>query len=384
MQTSDLKICYIISDIDKAVYFEQTAVELRSKGFDVSFILINCTNKSLHHFLIENGFTVFTLEMNSLIKSRKAISNCKAILKELEVELVHCHLAQANWVGLWASKLASIKTRIYTRHSGKPLKTHWKERIIDTLQNRLATKIIAISKNIDDLLENQDVPSRKRVLIHHGFDLKRFSEPNSLEVERIKKQYNPQERKPVIGVIARWLELKGIQFIIPAFEEVLIHYPNAKLCLFGYSKNTHYHDQLMDLISKLPANSYEIVSFEPNVYDLYQLFDVYVHIPINPFCEAFGQTYVESLAAGIPSVFTLSGIAREFIENGSNAITVPFQDTESTANAIKLILDDFAFASRLVENGMKTVRNQFSFEGYIEKLSAFYTSSISIEKNTRK
>jgi glycosyltransferase involved in cell wall biosynthesis len=367
-----MKICYIISDIDKAVYFEQTALALRKEGMDVSYILINCTNKTLHHFLTENGFTVLTLEVNSLIKSRKTILSCKSILKELKVELVHCHLAQANWIGLWAAKLAAIKTRIYTRHSGEPLKLNWKERLIDRIQNRLATKIVAISKNIDDLLDNQGVQKSKREIIHHGFDLERFSNMNLTEVERIKTQYNPNNLNPTIGVISRWLELKGIQYIIEAFQKLLKDYPNAQLSLFGASKNADYSSEISRLLKQLPEKNVCIVSFENNVFDLYQLFDIYIHVPINPSCEAFGQTYVEALAAGIPSIFTLSGVAREFIVHEENALIVPFKDSDAIHRAMIRLLTDSKLCEKLRTNGTQSVNQLFSFDRYILNLQKLY------------
>jgi glycosyltransferase involved in cell wall biosynthesis len=368
-----LKICYIISDIDKAVYFEQTALALREQGCDLSFILVNCTNKTLHQFLEQHGFKVFTLEAGSLLRSRKTIMASKRILKENLIDLVHCHLAQANWVGLWAAKLAGIKMRLYTRHSGEPLKLHWKERIIDKIQNRLATHIIAISGVIEKLLEKQRVPAQKRILIHHGFNLKRFSEFQKKEVGRIKETYNPSEQQPVIGVIARWMNWKGIQYTIAAFQQLLKTHPDALLCLFGASDNADYSQEISRLVQKLPEQNVCVVPFENNVFDLYQLFDIYVHVPVNPDCEAFGQTYVEALAAGIPSVFTLSGIAREFITGKENALVVPFKNAEAIHQAILQLLNDPVLQEKLKRNGPESVRELFNFERYIAQLKMLYS-----------
>ena len=367
-----LKICYIISDIDKAVYFEQTALALRNEGLDISYILINCTNKNLHIFLKENNFPVFTLETSSLLKSRKAIRECKTILKQLNPDLIHCHLAHANWVGLWAAKRAGVKNRIYTRHSGEPLKLQWKERVIDKIQNRLATKIIAVSKNIDDLLSKQGVPKSRREIIHHGFDLKRFSSPDLQEVERIKTQYNPNNLNPTIGIISRWLELKGIPYIIAAFQKLLNDSPNARLYLFGASENADYSAEIKNMLHQIPEENVCVVTFESNVFDLYQLFDIYVHVPVNPSCEAFGQTYVEALAAGAPSVFTLSGIAREFIENEENALVVPFKDSQAIYEAFLRLLNEPLLCEKLIINGKESVNSLFSFDTYIRNLKKLY------------
>ncbi|MNJ84115.1 Mannosylfructose-phosphate synthase [compost metagenome] len=348
-------------------------MSLRAQKLDVCYILINCTHGELHRFLLENQFPVSTLEAGSLLKSRKVILACKKILKEQQVTHVHCHLAQANWIGLWAAKLTKVKTRIYTRHSGEPLNIHWKERIIDKVQNRLATRIVVISKNIDDLLEKQGVPAKKRVLIHHGFNLERFSHPQNEEVLRIKKDYNPNNQFPVVGIISRWLELKGIQYTIDAFQQLLKTHPDALLCLFGASDNADYSKEINELVQTIPPQNVRVVSFENNVYDLYQLFDLYVHVPINPSCEAFGQTYVEALAAGIPSIFTLSGIAREFIVHEENALVVPFQDSVAIHQAMLLLLDDQTLNEKLKLKGPESVSEMFSFAGYIAQLNEIYT-----------
>jgi glycosyltransferase involved in cell wall biosynthesis len=369
-----LKIGYIISDIHKAVYFEQTALHLRAEGLDVSYLLINSTNGELHQFLLSNSFKVHTLEAGSLLKSRKAISACKKWLKEESINLVHCHLAHANWIGLWAAKLAGIPQRIYTRHSGKPLNLSWKERIIDKVQNRLATKIVAISRNVDELLKTQGVPKHKRVLIHHGFDLERFSTPDSAEIERLKRQYNPGNQKPVFGIIARWLELKGIQYTIDAFSELLKTYPDAFLCLFGASENADYGFEIKKKLRQLPERNYCTIPFENNVFDLYQLFDGYVHVPVNASCEAFGQTYVEALAARIPSIFTLSGVAQEFIVHEENALVVPFRDSKTIYEAMIRILNDKQLCTKLKTNGVRDVNRLFGFSTYISNLQKLYRS----------
>jgi len=223
-------------------------------------------------------------------------------------------------------------------------------------------------------LDQQGVPKSKRILIHHGFDLERFSNPDPQEVNRIQNQYNPEKRNPTIGVISRWLELKGIQYIIEAFQKLLKDYPNAQLSLFGASENGDYSLEISELLKQLPEKNLSIVSFEPNVYDLYQLFDLYVHVPINPSCEAFGQTYVEALAARVPSIFTLSGVAREFIVDEENALVVPFKDSQAIYDSMIRLLNDPPLCEKLASNGLKSVQGLFSFEDYILKLQELYSS----------
>ena len=131
-------LSYMISDTKKAVFFEHTSLLLRDKGIETDFILINCRNTSLSAFLEEHGFRVEHLDVKRVLFSFSAIFKCRAILKRNRTKIVHCHLGTANWVGLWAAKLAGIKQRVFTRHAGEPLNIGLKERSIDRIQNRLA------------------------------------------------------------------------------------------------------------------------------------------------------------------------------------------------------------------------------------------------------
>ena len=365
------KVVYIISDINKAVFFEHTALRLRDSGIDISFVLINSSTGALHTFLKSNGFTVHLLEVKKLMYSLPQILECAKILRSIKPDAIHCHLSEANFIGLAASFLTGVKIRIFTRHAGLPLAYSRKENMIDQFQNKLATKIVAITENTKQLLISQGVNESKIKIVHHGFDIDRMMLPDPSEVKRIIEEYNPNNKYPVVGVIARWMKWKGIQYIIPAFENLLKEYPNAKLCLFNASDNADYSKEIHEMLKNLPAQSYQIVGFEKNIYDLYQLFDIYVHVPVNPYCEAFGQTYVEALAAGIPSVFSLSGVAREFISE-DNAYIVDFENSDEILMKMKAIITKDKDPEMLYKNGREIVSKMFSLDIYISTLLSIY------------
>ncbi len=366
-----IKVVYIVSDINKAVFFEHTALRLRDAGIDISFILINSSQGALSTFLQANDFRFHFLEVQKLSHSWKQIIDCTKILKTEKPDVIHCHLGTANFVGLVSAYLAGIKIRIYTRHAGLPLAYSRKERLIDNIQNRLATRIVAITQNTKDLLMEQGVAESKIKIVHHGFDIDRMMRPDPSEIRRIKQEYNPENKYPVVGVIARWMKWKGIHYIIPAFEKLLKEYPNAKLCLFNASDDADYSREIREMLNTLPAGSYQIVAFEKKIYDLYHLFDIYVHVPVNPYCEAFGQTYVEALAAGIPSVFTLSGIAREFITE-ENAYIVDFKNSDDIYTKMMAIIAKQKDPDKLFKNGQEVVLKKFTLERYISNLLSIY------------
>jgi glycosyltransferase involved in cell wall biosynthesis len=276
-------------------------------------------------------------------------------------------------LGLSAAKVLGIKKRIYTRHHSTFHHQYHPQAVkYDKICNDLATDIVAISENVQNvLIDKEHVQPEKIYLIHHGFDLEKFQSISQKKIDDLKKKYGIiKQDYPVIGVISRYINWKGHSYIINAFKQVKEKYPSAKLVLANATGPDK--DAIQSLLKKnLPKNSYIEIPFEHDLFTLYQLFDIYVHIPINESIEAFGQTYVEALAAGIPSVFTLSGVAKEFIKHGENALVVPFKNSEETANNIIKLLENKPLAKKLFENGKKSIK-QFSLENFIFKLEKLY------------
>ncbi len=368
------KVTYIISQIDKAIGFEWITENLDQSRFELSYILLNEKPSYLAGFLSEKGIAVDEL-MFSGRKQELPFLLLKVIrlLRKKKPDVIHTHMYIADLIGQFAGKLLRIKKRVYTRHSSNESRKYHKKQRIDQIVNALSTHVIAISENVKNILhEQENVPLERIRLIHHGFRLEQFNNIPAAEIAELSARYNPQKKSPVIGVVARYSHWKGIQDAIAAFKKVLGDYPNALLVLAN-ARRGDYKDEIAALLSELPEDSYHEIIFEHNLFALYQLFDVYVHLPIDPELEAFGQTYVEALAAGIPSVFTLSGVAREFIRNGENALVVDFENPEQVYEAILKLLGDEELRRKLSANGKTDVQKMFTLKIMIDKMERLYS-----------
>lgn len=352
--------------------FEWIVANLDDTKFDLSFILLNPHTSLLETYLEEHQIPVSRIKFSGKSDYLKALFKLWIKLLKTSPDVIHCHLFDASLIGLLAAKLVGIKKRIYTRHHSTYNWNYNKKGVKwDRFINYLATDIVAISKNVESiLLEKERVNQNKIHFIHHGFDLEVFMNPSTRKIENLDIKYDSMEKWPVIGVIARWIEWKGIQFIIPSFQQLLKKYPNAFLILVNTSGS--YKSSIQKLLDGLPKECYCCIDFEIDISNLYQLFDVYVHTPINKESEAFGQTYVEALAAGVPSVFTISGVASELITHNENAIVVPYQDSPSITKAIDLILSDRKLRDTMIANGKKSV-NAFNLSTYLRKLEHLYS-----------
>jgi len=353
------RIAFIYSSIDKALQFEWLLTRFKEKGLHIQVIILNPGDSAIEQFCVANNIKVERITYQGKKDLPKSTWQIRKILRKDKINIVHTHLFDATFAGLIAAKLAGVKTRIYTRHhSSRNHKYNKKMVKFDKLFNRLSTTVIAISENVKEVLMRMEGLSDHKIeVIHHGLELSTFTDTDSDKVAALAKKYNTEEFHPVVGVISRYLHLKGLQYIIPAFIEFRGQYPKAKLVLAN--ANGDFKDEVQRMLSALPEDAYKEIAFEKDLGSLYQLFDLFIHAPIDNDVEAFGQIYTEALAAGIPSVFTLSGVAKEFMEDRQNALIVPYKDKNAIVQSLLELMSDSALKEKIIQNGRLSV-NQFT------------------------
>lgn len=363
---------YVVSNIDKALAFEWIASEINKNKFELKFILLNPGSSVLANFLQNVKIPVYALKYNGKKDLPATLFKIYKILKKEKPAFIHTHLFDASLIGLTAGKLAGVRKRIITRHHGNQHHVYFPRAVrYDKWISALATAIVAPSASVKDILVNlEQVNPDKVKIIHHGFNLSYFKGENQALVSRLKEKYNPNNQWPVLGVISRYTELKGLQFVIPAFKKILKLYPDALLILANATGD--YKAQVQEILKEIDNRNYTEITFEPNVAALYRLFQVFVHVPITASSEAFGQTYVEALAAGIPSVFTLSGVAKEFIRHEENAYVVPFRDADAIYAGMLELIQNKELADHLTSQGRQDVDEQFNLRVMIGALEDLY------------
>ncbi len=366
------RITYIVSNIDKALTFEWVAELLDTSRFSLSFILLNPGDSALERFCRRMDVPVKRVTYRGKRDVPRAFLTIFLYLMFRRPHFVHCHMFEAYLIGIPAAWLAFIRGRVYTRHNATYHRAYYPQVVkLDLMTNRLSSRVVATSQNVARVLQRDEGVRESKVrIIRHGFPLEKFMEVPPSEVDEMRARCGTAGKHPVVGVIARYLDLKGIQYVIPAWKQLRGEYPDSHLVLAN--ARGPFADEITRLLSDVPESAYTELPFEDNVYALHNLFDIHVHVPINPEIEAFGQTYVEALASGTPSVFTMSGVAPEFIRHEQNALVVPFEESEPIYEAMKRILTDEQLRHRLIHQGRAAVQ-QFSVKEMIGKLEELYS-----------
>ena len=366
-----INITYVLCNIGGYQQYVWIAEAIDTKVFQLTFIFLDESTNNLKSVLEQKGFTCYQLQVASKKDILKAIFQARNIFKKEKTTIVHTHLVNASLVGLLAAKLSGIKKRIHTRHHADFHHKYYKKGVLlDNLINLLSTDIVAVSKNVMNIVETKEKYHQHKItLIYHGLQLNDFDIIPEERITAIQQKYNIK-KTPVIGMISRYEIGKGVEYAIAAFSKIIHDYPDAKLLIanaFGPEKN-NIQKQLKDI----PEHHIIEIEYEQDIQALYKCFDIFVHVPIAYNYEAFGQVYIEAMAASVPMVCTRSGVATEFIENGKNAVVVDYKNAEEIYGGIKKYLTDTVFTENIIQEARENVIMLFDLNKIISALNTLY------------
>lgn len=369
------KVLVIVFNLDRALEHEWYAQLMDRSKYEIHFALIKQCDGFLAGFLEKEGIPVHRFGYSGK-KGLPLLSwRLFRLIKRERFHIVHAHLFEASIAGMIGAWMARVPIRIVTRHhsdfhhvnSGLAV-------MLDRMVNVLATHLVAVSENVQRILVEWEFVKRDKItLIPHGIKLESFG-PKAVSAERIaevRSKLKIDNGLQVIGVVSRFIEWKGVQYIIEAFK-ILLKSKSDTILVLANALGP-YKQAVLARLKELPESSYRLVEFEKDMPALYLNFDCFVHVPISATSEAFGQTYIEALASGVPSVVTISGVALEYAKNGVNCLVVPYKDAQAISNAVCSILDKKIDVSLMVEEGLNVAQRGYDYRKKYNSLDKLYT-----------
>ena len=283
-----------------------------------------------------------------------AVLRARRALKSHGVQVVHGHGIEGTVVGLLAALTSGVSERLHTRHHATMHHEAGprRARVVDRLVNRLSTTIIATCSNVRNCLvdrENVD-PSKVRIL-EHRLDTEGFSDVSDERVAAVRSRYGLLPTQRTVGMITRFVWWKGVEYGLEAFTRFLAIDPDAVLVI---AKAVGPHESLVrPLLDAIPERNYRLIEHEQDIAALYKTFDAIMHLPVTAGVEAWGQVYVEAMAAGVPLICTRSGIGNDLLVDGENCLLVDYRNANETFEGLVRLTSDDSLQSLITANGRR-------------------------------
>src|SRR5512143_2832088 len=248
-----------------------------------------------------------------------------------EHDVVQMHLPQFDAPGV------AMRGRLF----GKPavLTYHCDLHLPPGLFNRFVNLVVQWQNNMAGILSNQIVTYTRDYAEHSAYlsryknKLRTILPPVELPpadraaVNAFAERYHTRERRPVIGMAARFAAEKGVEVLLDALPIVLEKYPNAQVLFAGQYENVmgekDYADRLMPRIREYEQSGHwaflgnlspsEMSAFYPNLNALV--------VPSLNSTEAFGLVQIEAMLNGVPCVASaLPGVRMPVQMHGTGCV----------------------------------------------------------------
>lgn len=332
------KILVILSDVDSSPQLLAAIEEFFSQELKVRIILVGLRDSQ-----IAEEIRLRCWHSRELSKRNKVTSiiNLFWVILEMILNRPRTLFASgqfATGIGILASSFLNIKNRVFVRHhSNFHHKFNMKFGIItDKIANKLSTKIIAVSEAVKEVLvQFENVPQKKIVLIHNGVELKNFK-PKQAPLISDNSTILKKSDSFNIGVISRLTEWKGVDYTAQAFVRFVEKYPKARLHIVGAFSDAY--ENVSKILESADPETYSLQPKADNIPEFFEGLDVFVHVPIGKHDEAFGIVYIEALASEVDCIFTRSGIMNELEEPSKYVHIADFKSADSIFNHLEEII----------------------------------------------
>ncbi|HUY01145.1 MAG TPA: glycosyltransferase family 4 protein [Candidatus Deferrimicrobium sp.] len=241
---------------------------------------------------------------------------------------------------------------------------------------RSAAQLIAVDQS--ELWHFSSLSSEKDKLnlIPNGINIDFFK--NTPQFANLFREKNKIHEQFILS-IGRLHRIKGYDFLIRAFKQILKEYKSLKLIIigqdFGYKRN------LVDLIQKLELNDSVILIdkiFDKLLIGAYSAASIYVQ-PSR--FEVFGMALFEAAACEIPVIATNVGAFKNLITDGANGYIVNFNNIAKLKEICLELLRNESKAQEIGRNSRKLIKNAYSWKKIGVKIEKIYKKSLN-KKNT--
>lgn len=241
----------------------------------------------------------------------------------------------------------------------------WKA--LSFLISKCTTRGIAVSTAVKNHLSKGNRNNESIVkVIPHGTDISRF---NSINGEKVRKEFKISAHSLLIGMVARVSRWKGQGYFLEVAKEILKEYKDIKFMLVGdtYEGQEYLMDELIEKVKILKIEKSVILcKYRHDEPDILAAYDIFVLPSILP--DPSPHVVLDAMAASTPIVANAHGGVTEMVEDGVTGLLVPPDDPVAMSKAILKLISDKELRSFMGKMGRKRLEEKFSQQRFISEI----------------
>lgn len=293
-----------------------------------------------------------------------AVGKIKKALQKENVDLLCTHDYRSHLLGHVTCRKSRAKHVCFVRGATKDdLKVRlyqW----LDKVALRWADHVVTVSEQQRRAMIASGYPKARITVVHNAVSLHELSEIEPIDLRTV---FQLPPDAVVVMAAGRFSREKGQRLLVEAALRAIEQDRRLYFVLFGDGPDLGPVKRQV-AGSNCPAQIL-LPGFDAKVISYLKSADILV----NPsYSEGLPNVVLEALAVGTPVVATSVGGVPELIVNQRSGLLTAAGDTKALSDAILLFAEDLPMRKRLAENGLRVVKERFTFEQQAKKLTQVY------------
>lgn len=301
-----------------------------------------------------------------------ALARVVQLVRRLQPDVVHTHMAKAGTVGRLAARICGVPLIVHTYH-GHVFHSYFgkaRTRLFLTIERALALgtdRIIVVGDGQRDEIASYGVaPRRKLESIRLGLELTPFLQAEAAR-GTLRAELGIDAATPLVGIVARLVPIKAHEVFLDAAATVRHKLPDARFVIVGDGERRAELERRVQRLGL--TDSVEFLGWRRDMREVYADLDV---VALTSRNEGSPVALIEALACARPVVATRVGGVPEVVLDGETGLLVPAQASAALAEAIVRLLRDRPLAERLGAAGRRHVYPRYDSTRLVDDMRRLY------------
>jgi glycosyltransferase involved in cell wall biosynthesis len=364
---SKIKVLHIIKSLGRggAEMLLQETLHLHDKErFDFHYIyFLPWKNQMVEGIEKAGGRVSLFPAVNNiriLLKARAVIH----YIKKEKIELIHCHLPWAGFLGRWIHLRTGIPV-IYTEHNIQD-RYHLITRTLNKISFNYQTHVVAVSNDVAASIQRSISPKITVQTILNGVNTDRFIRDKVSGAE-LRNQYGISLHQILIGTIAVFRFQKRLKEWITVFKKIHQQFPDVRGVIIGdgpLKEEIHQHlrNEGMEDYILMPG-------LQTNVMPWLSAIDIFM---MSSSFEGLPIALLEAMSMECAVVCTQAGGIKELIRHEQDGYTLPVEAWERLTEPMKRLLQDIQHKDEMGRCARARVVEAFSMHRMVKQTEEMY------------
>ncbi|MBZ9729067.1 glycosyltransferase [Salegentibacter sp. JZCK2] len=293
-----------------------------------------------------------------LIQFKRIIRYCK----EHKIDLIHCHLPWAGFVGRLVHRKTGIPV-IYTEHNMQE-RYHIATKSINKISFNSQSLALGVSQDVSESIKRNIQPKIPVQTLLNGVNTESFQRSGD---SKIRSQLGIPEDAIVIGNVAVFRFQKRLVEWLQVIKKIREKNSNVYGIIVGAGPleeeiKKEWKDLELEKFVFFPGLKTDVKPYF-EVMDIFMMASSFEGLPI---------ALLEAMSMECAVVSTDAGGIKEVIRDGKDGLTCPVDEWEQLANKVQILLDEPESLKKYKLAARKRVIELFSLQRMVKELEELY------------